>query len=116
MTTLFQNAVTLRGFLGKDAEVPDSSIVTWHSYAILTLCTGSGIWNKAANEFIPRTDTHWIICSGPYFCGLTRGMKQGDYIEVEGELRGTNAGSSIQALQIRRLEYPPVGVEESNDD
>jgi hypothetical protein len=116
MTTLFANTVTLRGFLGKDAEVPDSSIVTWHSYAVLTLCTGSGTWNKAANEFIPRTDMHWIICSGPYFCGLTRGMKQGDYIEVEGELRGTNAGSSIQALQIRRLEYPPVGVEESNDD
>lgn len=70
MTPLFQNTVTLRGFLGKDAEVPDSSIVTWHSYAVLTLCTGSGTWNKAANEFIPRTDTHWIICSGPLLLRL----------------------------------------------
>jgi len=114
--TLFANTVIFRGFLGKDAEASGSSIVTWHSYAVLTLCTASGTWDKAGNESIPRTDTHWIICSGRFFCGLTHGMRQGDYIEVEGELRGTNAGSSIQALQIRRLDFPHVGVIERNDD
>ena len=36
----------------------------------------------------PRTDWHRIICPGPFFCGMVRGMRRGDYLEVEGELRG----------------------------
>ena len=57
-------------------------------------------------------------------------MRQGDYIEVEGELHSSDyesrivaAGESfpakhsvyeVHALQIRRLEYPAIGVDEGD--
>ena len=46
----------------------------------------SGVWWRPANEWISRTAWYRVICPGPYFCGFTRGMKQGDYIEVDGQL------------------------------
>src|SRR5487761_1880569 len=118
-----KNAVVLRGFLAKDADVPTSNHIQPDSYAVLTLCIESGVWNKAANKWIPQTARHTILCLGPYFCGFTRGMKQGDYVEVEGELRstlieeGTTLRNSlhvyeVHALTIRRLEVPAIGVDE----
>ena len=84
---IFKNHVILRGFLSKDAEVPTSDHIRDDSYAVLTLCIESGVWNKARNKWIPQTARHTVLCPGPYFCGFTRGMKHGDYVEVEGELR-----------------------------
>ncbi len=60
---------------------------------------------------------------GPFFCGFTRGMKQGEYIEVDGQLaihhyaslNFTNPVIEIHAMQIRRLEIPVVGVIEKYD-
>ncbi len=123
---IFKNRVTLRGFLSKDAEVPTSNHIQPDSYAVLTLSIESGVWNKARNQWIPRTARHTVICPGPYFCGFTRGMKQGDYVEVEGELRstlveeGTTLRNSlhayvVHALTIRRLEVPAIGVDEGED-
>ena len=121
--TLFENTLKLRGFLGKDAEVPSSDGITEDAYAVLTLCVESGVWWRPANERISRTAWYRIICPGPFFCGFTRGMKQGDYVEVEGELRstlveeGTTLRNSVHAyvvhaLTIRRLEVPAIGVDE----
>jgi hypothetical protein len=128
---LFQNILTLRGFLGKDAEVPSSEGITDVAYAVLTLCIESGTWKKTTNEWIPWTAWYRIICPGPFFCGFTRGMRQGAYIEIEGTLhipfydRPVVIGShsigdkrpayEVHATQIRRLESPPVGVDEGND-
>ncbi len=123
MMNIFKNSVALRGFLGGDAEVPTSDHIQADSYAVLTLCIESGVWNKARNLWIPQTARHMVICPGPYFCGFTRGMKQGDYVEVEGELRstlieeGTTLRNSlhayvVHALTIRRLEIPSIGVDE----
>ncbi len=123
---IFKNSVTLRGFLFGDTEVPTSDHIQPDSYAVLTLSIESGVWNKAANQWIPQTARHTIICPGPYFCGFTRGMKHGDYVEVEGELRstlveeGTTLRNSlhayvVHALTIRRLEVPAIGVDESTE-
>ncbi len=120
---IFRNTVTLRGFLGRNAEVPTSDGIKFDSYAVLTLCVESGTWNKAANEWVPRTAYHRIVCPGPYFCGFTRGMEQGDYLEIEGELRidlvvdsaapkNPHQECRVYATQIRRLEIPALGVEE----
>ncbi|MHB1958332.1 MAG: hypothetical protein ACYCO5_04800 [Acidobacteriaceae bacterium] len=120
---IFKNHVILRGFLSKDAEVPTSNHIQPDSYAVLTLSVESGVWNKAASKWIPQTTRHTILCPGPYFCGFTRGMKHGDYVEVEGELRstlveeGTTLRNSlhayvVHALTIRRLEVPAIGVDE----
>jgi Transposase len=82
--TLFENTVKLRGFLGKDAEVPPSDGITEDACVVLTLCLESGVWWRPRNEWI--SDTAWfrIICPGPYFCGFMRGTTQGSYVEVEG--------------------------------
>lgn len=129
---IFENTIILRGFLGSNAEVPSSDGIKNSSFAVLTLCIVSGTWNKASSEWSPWTDWHRIVCPGPYFCGLTRGMKRGDYIEVEGELHvshydrpviiagqtiaGIRPAYEIHAMGIRRLEYPAAGVEMEDDD
>ena len=106
---IFKNHAILRGFLSKDAEVPTSNHIQPDSYAVLTLSIESGVWNKARNQWIPQTTRHTVICPGPYFCGFTRGMKQGDYIEVEGELRSSEfdaeVGNGKQKSTIKRRSW-----------
>jgi hypothetical protein len=123
MNNLFLNSIQLRGFLGRDAEVPPSDGITDDAYAVLTLCVESGVWWRPSNEWISRTAWYRVICPGPFFCGFTRGMKQGEYIDVDGELaihhyaslNFTNPVIEIHAIQIRRLEIPVVGVIEKYD-
>jgi len=113
--TLFRNTVKLRGFLGRDAEVPTTNDVHWDSFSVLIVCVATGVWRKKTGEWISRTEWHRVICRGPFFCGLTRGMKRGDYVEVEGELRASESASEVYALSVHRLECPPVGVDEGDD-
>jgi len=106
---LFQNTVVLRGFLAKDAAVPSSDRIRNDSFAVLLLATVSGVWDLGANEWHPRTDWHRVVCPGPYFCGLVRGMKRGDYLEIEGELRAHEQDRSIaiadERFPIKQSEY-----------
>jgi hypothetical protein len=119
--TLFENTLTLRGFLGRDAEAPSSEAIAEDACAVLTLCIEIGEWWRPANEWISRTGWYRIICPGPYFCGFTRGMKKGEYIEVEGKLFISNYSSpefkdpnyEVHAVNIRRLEIPLAGVIEN---
>lgn len=131
MTTLFENTVKLRGFLGKDAEVPPSEGITEDACAFLSLATVSGTWDIATNEWTSRTDWHRIVCPGPYFCGFTRGMRRGDYLEIEAEFREQEhirvvvvAGErfpikhstyAVYAKHIRRLERPLIVVDTGED-
>jgi hypothetical protein len=132
MTALFENIVKLRGFLGKAPEVPPSNGITGESLAALTLCTEAGQWVKRDSYWLSHTAEHTIICPGPFFCGLTRGMQQGDYIEIEGTLRDfeypepvvisqdpvvmKESGFEIHATSIQRLEYPLGEVYEILDN
>jgi hypothetical protein len=123
MTALFANTVKLRGFLGKDAEVPTSEGIKDNAYAVLTLCVESGVWWRPANEWLSRTAWYRVICPGPYFCGFTRGMRQGDHIEIDGRIVIHHYGSmsfgnpvyELHATDIRRLEIPLAGVIEKYD-
>ncbi|MGC8549818.1 MAG: single-stranded DNA-binding protein [Acidobacteriaceae bacterium] len=131
MMTLFANAVTLRGFLAKDAEAPSSDHIQNDSFAVLLLTTVSGVWDLGNNEWMPRTDWHRIICPGPFFCGMVRGMRRGDYLEVEGELRALEqergvvvAGErfpvkhstyAVHAVRIQRLDRPDALVDFGED-
>jgi len=128
---IFENLVKLRGFLADDAEVPSSDIVRNDSFAVLHLATASGVWDLRANEWHSRTDWHRIVCPGPFFCGLARGLKRGDYVEVEGEPREqqntrparvadesfpVKRGSyAIHAIRITRLDRPDALVEFGED-
>jgi len=129
--TLFSNTVTLRGFLGSNAEAPSSDHIQEDSFAVLLLATVSGVWDLGNNQWNPRTDWHRIICRGPYFCGLVRGMRRGEYLEVEGELRNQDqprtvvvAGEShsvsktnyaVHAIRIQRLDRPDALVDFGED-
>ena len=131
MTALFENTITFKGFLGETPEVPPSDGITNDAYAVLLLATVSGIWDLSANEWTPRIDWHRIICPGPFFCGLTRGMRRGDYLEVEGGLRALErergvvvAGErfpvkhttyAVQAVRIQRLDRPDALVDYGED-
>ena len=128
---LFENSVSLRGFLGKDAEAPSSDHIQNDSFAVLLLGTVSGVWDLGANEWKPRTDWHRVICPGPFFCGFTRGMRRGDYLEIEGELRTQDQertvvvaderfpvkhGSyAVHAIRITRLDRPDALVDFGED-
>ena len=130
--TLFSNTVTLRGFLGKNAEAPPSDDFTGDAYAVLLLATVSGRWDLSTNEWTPRTDWHRIICPGPFFCGMVRGMRRGDYLEVEGELRSqdqprmvvlaseshsvSKTNYAVHAVRIQRLDRPDALVDFGEDD
>jgi hypothetical protein len=129
---LFENIVKLRGFLGKDADAPSSDRIEADSFAVLLLATVAGTWDLATNEWTPRTDWHHIICPGPYFCGMVRGMRRGDYLEVEGELRGqeqarivvvsgefyavSKAAYAVYATRIQRLDRPDILIDAGEDD
>ena len=129
--TLFANTVTLRGFLGKDAEAPSSDHIENDSFAVLQLATVSGVWDLGANEWHPRTDWHRVICPGPFFCGMVRGTRRGDYLEIEGELRefqedrtvvvvgkrypAKHATYVVHATRITRLDRPDALVDFGED-
>lgn len=128
---LFENTVKLRGFLGENAEAPSSEQIQNDSFAVLQLATASGVWDLGANQWNPRTDWHRVICPGPFFCGMVRGMRCGDYLEIEGELREfvekftfVEDGNSHQAKRLRyavhatkiaRLDRPDALVDFGED-
>lgn len=134
MMTLFANSVLLRGFLGRNAEAPPSDGITDNSFAVLLLATVSGKWDLGANQWMPRTDWHRIICPGPFCCGMVRGMRRGEYLEIEGELRALEQDRSVvvagerfsvkhstyavHAVRIQRLDRPDALVDygDSDDD
>jgi hypothetical protein len=129
---LFTNSVTLRGFLAENAQAPSSDRITDESVATLALATVSGSWDLGANQWHPRTDVHRIVCPGPYFCGLVRGMRRGDYVEVEGELRTQKEARPVvvggersvverdayttYAVRITRLDRPDALVDFGDSD
>jgi acetamidase/formamidase len=129
--TPFENTVKLRGFLGSEAKVPPSDGITMDAYAVLSLATMSGTWDIATNDWTSRVEWHRVICPGPFFCGFTRGMRRGDYLEIEGELRALDqergvvvAGErfsvkhteyAVHATRIHRLDRPLLVIDTSED-
>jgi hypothetical protein len=125
--TIFENTVKLRAFLIKDSASPPSDGITKDAFAVLFLATMSGTWDVATNEWTPRITSHRVVCSGPWFCGFTRGMRRGDYVEVEGELYVHDderpivvAGErfsakryvcEVHALHVRKLDRPLLVVD-----
>jgi single-strand DNA-binding protein len=83
---LYTNNVTLKGFLGKDAE----TIATkqGRSFAVLSLATKSGYKDKKTNEWVNHTEGHRIVAFGTP-ADYAKNLKKGEYVEVEGELRST---------------------------
>ena len=78
---MYQNKVTLIGFLGSDAEVRSNDN---RSFTTLSLATKSSY--KKEGKYISHTEWHRCVVFGKLseFAGT---LKKGTHIQVEGELR-----------------------------
>ena len=78
---MYQNKVTLIGFLGSDAEVRSQHN---RSFTTLSLATKSSY--KKEGKYISHTEWHRCVVFGKLseFAGT---LKKGAHIQVEGELR-----------------------------
>jgi single-strand DNA-binding protein len=78
---MYQNKVTLIGFLGNDAEVRTNDN---RSFTVLSLATKSSY--KKDGKYISHTEWHRCVVFGKLseFAGT---LKKGAHIQVEGELR-----------------------------
>jgi single-strand DNA-binding protein len=81
ITTMYQNKVTLIGFLGNNAEVRTNDN---RSLTTLSLATKSSY--KKDGKYIERTEWHRCVVFGKLgeFASM---LRKGAHIQVEGELR-----------------------------
>jgi single-strand DNA-binding protein len=82
---LYENEITLKGFLGKDAE--NIATKTQKTFTVLSLATKSGYKDKQG-QWVNHTEWHRIVAFGQP-AEHARNLKKGDYVEVKGELRTT---------------------------
>jgi single-strand DNA-binding protein len=83
---LYENEITLKGFIGKDAE--SFATRNQNTFVTLSLATKSGYKDKKTNEWVNHTEWHRIVAFGKP-ADFAKNLKKGDYVEVEGELHST---------------------------
>ena len=83
---LYTNNVTLKGYLGKNAE--NIATKQQRTFTVLSLATKSGYKDKQTSQWVNHTEWHRIVAFGKP-ADYAKGLKKGDYVEVEGELRST---------------------------
>ena len=119
---LYENNITLKGYIGKDAQ----SFATrqQNSFVVLSLATKSGYKDKQTNQWVNHTEWHRIVAFGKP-ADYAKTLKKGDYVQVEGELRSTEfdvevgdgkkkatvkrRGWEIRARIVKKLTPPPAG-------
>jgi len=119
---LYENNVTLKGYIGKDAH----SIATkqQNAFVVLSLATKSGYKDKRTSEWVNHTEWHRIVAFGKP-ADYAKDLKKGDYVEIQGELRSTEydaevgegkkkttvkrRGWEIRASIVRKLTSPASG-------
>ena len=92
---MYQNKVTLIGFLGSDAEVRSNDN---RSFTTLSLATKSSY--KKDGKYISHTEWHRCVVFGKLseFAGA---LKKGAHIQVEGELRSREYDSKKTESKLR---------------
>ncbi|WP_051978792.1 single-stranded DNA-binding protein [Edaphobacter aggregans] len=119
---LYENNIKLKGFVGKDAE--SFATKQQRTFVVFSLATKSGYKDKQKNEWVNHTEWHRIVAFGTP-SDYAKGLKKGDYVEVEGELRTTEfekevgQGKSktkvtfrdkeVRATKIKKLAQPKAG-------
>jgi single-strand DNA-binding protein len=82
ITTMYQNKVTLIGFLGNDAEVHTNDN---RSFTTLSLATKSSY--KKDGQYISHTEWHRCVVFGKKLAEFAGTLEKGTHLQVEGELR-----------------------------
>jgi len=82
---LYENKITLKGFLGKDAE--NFATKQQKTFTVLSLATKSGYKDKQKDEWVNHTEWHRIVAFG----------KPADYAKnlKKGELRSTEYDAEV---------------------
>jgi single-strand DNA-binding protein len=89
---LYTNEVKLKGYLGKDAET--FATRQQRTFVVLSLATKSGYKDKQKNEWVNHTEWHRIVAFGTP-ADYAKGLKKGDYVEIEGELRSNEYDAEV---------------------
>ncbi len=79
---MYQNKVTLIGFLGNDAEVRANNN---RSFTTLSLATKSSYKDKKSGEYVSHTEWHRCVVFGK-LSEFAATLTKGAHIQVEGEL------------------------------
>ncbi len=82
ITTMYQNKVTLIGFLGNDAEVRSNDN---RCFTTLSLATKSSY--KKDGQYVSHTEWHRCVVFGKKLAEFAGTLKKGAHLQVEGELR-----------------------------
>jgi single-strand DNA-binding protein len=125
---LYENKVTLKGYIGKDAET--FATAQQKSFAVLSLATKSGYRDKQTDKWVNHTEWHRVVAFGTP-ARYAKDLKKGDYVEIEGELRSTEREAEIvkdgkktkskvrsweiRASLVKKLEQPESSREENLD-
>ena len=80
---MYQNKVTLIGFLGNDAEVHTAND---RSFTTFQVATKSSYKDKQSGEYVSRTEWHRCIVFGP-LAEATGKLEKGTHIMVQGSIR-----------------------------
>ena len=104
ITIMYQNKVTLIGFLGSDAEVRTNND---RSLTTLSLATKSSY--KKDGKYIEHTEWHRCVVFGK-LGEFAATLKKGAHIQVEGELRSrkyeskkTNSEQTIWEIRVSSI-------------
>jgi single-strand DNA-binding protein len=86
---MYQNKVTLIGFLGGDAEVRNANN---RSFTTLSLATKSSYKDKKSGQYVAQTEWHRCVVFGKLaeFAGT---LTKGAHVQIEGELRSREYAS-----------------------
>ena len=80
---MYQNKVTLIGFLGKDAEVHTTND---RSFTVLSLATKSSYKDKKSGQYAAQTEWHRCVVFGK-LAEFAATLTKGTHAQIEGELR-----------------------------
>ena len=93
---MYQNKVSLIGFLGSDAEVHTANN---RSFTTLSLATKSSYKDKKSGKYVSQTEWHRCVVFGK-LSEFAKTLAKGAHIQVEGELRSREyASKKIDAKQ-----------------
>ncbi|MGA7155293.1 MAG: single-stranded DNA-binding protein [Acidobacteriaceae bacterium] len=123
---LYENNISLKGYLGKSAE--SFATKQQNTFVVLSLATKSGYKDKQTSQWVNHTEWHRIVAFGKP-ADYAKDLKKGDYVQVEGELRSSEfdvevgegkkkttakrRGWEIRASIVKKLASPVAG--ESTD-
>ena len=118
---LYENKITLKGYIGKDAE--NFATKQQKTFTVLSLATKSGYKDKQKDEWVNHTEWHRIVAFGKpadYAKNLKKGeLRSTEYdAEVgEGKKKTTvkRRGWEIRASIVKKLAQPASQGTENPD-